>query len=104
MKSTKSLDVVLLLCAAVVPFGAVLYGCGSSSSSSRGGNSGMVQVERLGRPAVNEGLVSTNAFLNAYNSIPPNQDITVLTAPANAAFLAEVDATLTALDLSLIHI
>lgn len=98
MKNSKGLDLVLVVSAAVLPFTAVLYGCSSSKSRSRGGTSGFVQVERLGRPAVNEGLVVTNAFLNAYNSIAPNQDIAVLTAPANAAFLAEVDANLTAVD------
>ena len=29
------------------------------------------QVERLGRPGINEGLIVTNDFLNAFNSIPP---------------------------------
>jgi hypothetical protein len=33
------------------------------------------QIERLGRPAVNEGLLITNSKLNAFNSIPPSQDL-----------------------------
>lgn len=57
-----------------------------------------VQVERLGRPAVNEGLVVTNRFLLAFNQIPPAQDLAVLTDPANAAFLNEVVGVLDALD------
>ncbi|MEB3292178.1 MAG: DUF4331 domain-containing protein [Synechococcales bacterium] len=42
------------------------------------------QVERLGRPAVNEGLVVTNAFLNAFNSIPPSADLSNAAAPVRA--------------------
>ncbi|OUC15230.1 MAG: hypothetical protein B0A82_07710 [Alkalinema sp. CACIAM 70d] len=42
------------------------------------------QVERLGRPAVNEGLVVTNAFLNAFNSIAPSQDLSAAAAPVRA--------------------
>jgi Domain of unknown function (DUF4331) len=42
------------------------------------------QVERLARPAVNEGLVITNAYLNAFNSIPPSQDLSAAAAPVRA--------------------
>jgi Domain of unknown function (DUF4331) len=42
------------------------------------------QVERLGRPAVNEGLVLTNDFLNAFNSIPPSQDLSGAAAPVRS--------------------
>lgn len=42
------------------------------------------QVERLGRPAVNEGLIITNAFLNAFNSISPTQDWSAAAAPVRA--------------------
>jgi Domain of unknown function (DUF4331) len=42
------------------------------------------QVERLGRPAVNEGLVITNDFLNAFNSIPPSADLSDAAAPVRA--------------------
>jgi hypothetical protein len=42
------------------------------------------QVERLGRPAVNEGLILTPAFLNAFNSIPPSVDLTPAAAPVRA--------------------
>lgn len=40
-----------------------------------------VQVERLGRPAINEGLFVTNDFLNAVNSISPDQDGGALVGP-----------------------
>jgi Domain of unknown function (DUF4331) len=42
------------------------------------------QVERLARPAVNEGLIVTNGFLNAFNSIPPSQDLSAAAAPVRA--------------------
>lgn len=42
------------------------------------------QVERLGRPAVNEGLIVTNAYLNAFNSIPPRKDLSDAAAPVRA--------------------
>lgn len=42
------------------------------------------QFERLGRPGVNEGLVVTNDFLNAFNSIPPTADLSPAAAPVRA--------------------
>ncbi|MBW4619188.1 MAG: DUF4331 domain-containing protein [Cyanosarcina radialis HA8281-LM2] len=51
------------------------------------------QFERLGRPGVNEGLIYTNDFLNAFNSIPPSQDL----SPAAAPVVAEAVKTLKAL-------
>jgi Domain of unknown function (DUF4331) len=42
------------------------------------------QVERLGRPGVNEGLILTNDFLNAFNSIPPTLDLSRAAAPVRA--------------------
>lgn len=51
------------------------------------------QFERLGRPAVNEGLIITNDFLNAFNSIPPTADLSDAAAPVGA----EAKATLLAL-------
>jgi hypothetical protein len=51
------------------------------------------QVERLGRPGVNEGLIITNDFLNAFNSIPPSQDLSNAAAPVRA----EAKASLLAL-------
>jgi hypothetical protein len=51
------------------------------------------QVERLGRPGVNEGLIITNDFLNAFNSIPPSLDLSDAAAPVRA----EAKASLLAL-------
>jgi hypothetical protein len=50
------------------------------------------QVERLGRPAVNEGLVVTNAFLNAFNSIPPSADLSDAAKPVRAEAKASLKA------------
>ncbi len=42
------------------------------------------QFERLGRPGINEGLIVTNDFLNAFNSIPPSADLSPAAAPVGA--------------------
>ncbi|MBO3457977.1 DUF4331 domain-containing protein [Aetokthonos hydrillicola Thurmond2011] len=62
-----------------------------SVKNPRNGN--FQQVERLARPAVNEGLVVTNDFLNAFNSIPPTADLSDGAAPV----VAEAKKTLIAL-------
>ncbi|MGB8700225.1 MAG: DUF4331 domain-containing protein [Thermosynechococcaceae cyanobacterium] len=51
------------------------------------------QVERLGRPGVNEGLIVKNNLLNIFNSVPPSVDLT----PAAAPVRAEAKKTLLAL-------
>jgi hypothetical protein len=51
------------------------------------------QFERLARPGINEGLVVTNDFLNAFNSIPPTADL----SPDAAPVVAEAKKTLQAL-------
>lgn len=55
------------------------------------------QIERLGRPAVNEGLVLSNKLLNAFNSIPPKSDFDV-SNPAVLAVLKEASASLDLFD------
>lgn len=42
------------------------------------------QFERLARPGINEGLVVTNDFLNAFNTIPPTADLSAAAAPVRA--------------------
>jgi hypothetical protein len=39
------------------------------------------QVERLARPAINEGLLTSNNLLNTFNSVPPTVDLTPDAAP-----------------------
>jgi Domain of unknown function (DUF4331) len=51
------------------------------------------QVERLGRPGINEGLIANNNLLNIFNSVPPTAD----TSPAAAPVGAEATRTLRAL-------
>ena len=57
------------------------------------------QVERLARPAINEGLLLTNDFLNAMNRIGPADEAAALIGgfPAAGPILAEATATLAAL-------
>jgi len=50
------------------------------------------QIERLARPAINEGLIITNDFLNAFNSIAPTLDLST----AAATVVAEAAGVLTA--------
>ena len=46
----------------------------STAATTSSSDPSYVQIERLGRPAINEGLVITNDYLNAFNSISPSQD------------------------------
>lgn len=57
------------------------------------------QIERLARPAINEGLILTNDFLNAMNRIGPADEAAALAGgfPAAGPILAEATATLAAL-------
>ncbi len=50
------------------------------------------QVERLGRPAVNEGLIISQQFLAAFNSIPPTADLSAAAAPVRAEARASLKA------------
>ncbi len=61
-----------------------------------------MQIERLGRPAVNEGLVLTNDYLNTLNAVGPDFENAVLTGDkaageAAAPIIKEVSAVLGAL-------
>ena len=46
------------------------------------------QIERLGRPAINEGLVLTNDYLNALNSVGPDFEAAALAGRQPAAGIA----------------
>ncbi len=48
------------------------------------GAGGFTQVERLAQPAINEGLIVTNDYLNALNAIGPDVEAT-LVEPSNCA-------------------
>ena len=75
-----------LLLAAVPAILAIATACGKTTTKDVQipPTTTYVQIERLGRPAVNEGLVYTNDFLNAYNSIPPSADLTAAASPVVA--------------------
>lgn len=81
-----------------VPSLLILFSSGSTGCS--GGDDDdedeviYVQIERLGRPAINEALISTNAYLNAFNSIPPSADL----SPDASVVVDEAIATLNAID------
>jgi hypothetical protein len=77
---------VALAAATVIP------ACSSGHHDAAMGTT-WVQVERLGRPAINEGLFVTNDFLNAVNSIRPDQDGAALVGPV----FAEAAGTLVAI-------
>ena len=62
----------------------LLNGCGDDGSSD------YTQVERLARPAINEGLVLSSRFLKAFNEIAPSVDLTA----AAADVVTEVQAVL----------
>ena len=61
--------------------------------SIRDGNGKYQQVERLGRPGINEGLITSNNLLNIFNSVPPTADL----SPAAGPIGAEATRTLKAL-------
>lgn len=56
--------------------------------SVQGGNGQYVQYERLARPAINEGLVVSNDFLNALNSVGPDFEAAALAGQQPAASIA----------------
>ena len=75
----------------------LLAGCGGSSSgaiaSSPSSSTSYTQVERLGRPAINEGLISSNSNLNLWNSVPPSADL----GSGGTAIVSEAGGTLGAI-------
>ena len=66
-----------------------------STVAIRDGAGGFKQFERLARPAINEGLIVTPEFLEAFNNIPPRLDLSGAAAPVRQ----EAVATLNAVDL-----
>lgn len=66
-----------------------------TTTSVRDGVGGFKQLDRLARPAINEGLVITPSLMEAFNSISPKLDLSAAAAPVRQ----EAVATLKALDL-----
>lgn len=82
----------------------VLQNCGVDkfpSSTARTNipmkDDGFVQIERLARPGVNEGLIISNGNLLAFNSIPPTLDLRT-DIPAVLAVLQEAATALGVVD------
>jgi hypothetical protein len=50
------------------------------------------QVERLARPAINEGLITSNNLLNTFNSVPPTADLSPAAAPIGAEAIRTLKA------------
>ncbi len=81
---------ILLVTISLLSF--MFVGCNNSSGTGTGSapatmndfNEGYTQIERLARPAINEGLVITNDYLNAFNSIPPSSDLSDAAAAVRA--------------------
>jgi Domain of unknown function (DUF4331) len=66
-----------------------------STISVRDGAGGFKQFERLARPGLNEALIVTPQFLEAFNTISPRLDLSAAAAPVRQ----EAVATLNAVDL-----
>ena len=66
-----------------------------STIAIRDGSGGFKQFERLARPGLNEALIVTPQFLEAFNTIPPRLDLSAAAAPVRQ----EAVATLNAVDL-----
>lgn len=85
---------------------ALLYtGCGGSSSTTTTTGTTYKQVERLARPAINEGLILTNDYLNTLNQVGPDVEASYLAGTLDATtkalvdkIIAEASAVLNALD------
>ncbi len=56
------------------------------------GTGGGGQVDRLARPAINEGLILDNDLLNLFNTVPPTVDTTDAAAPILAQAASVLDA------------
>lgn len=92
----------LALATLIATGAAIMHGCsrddvvvvpGNNSSVDQAfGTPTFIQVERLARPAINEGLIFTNDFLNAFNAITPADDLSDAAAPVRAEAVQVLDA------------
>ena len=102
MRTMKHLERLAILCAAILPAATAFHGCSDKKRSTvtTTTNGPAVQVERLGRPAVGEGLLISNEFLLAFNQIPPDQDLAVYTGTTQFStdFRTQVRTVLGAVD------
>jgi hypothetical protein len=80
---------------ALAAVGVWLASCGSGVPAGGPTAVNYVQIERLARPAVNEGLVISNANLNLWNQIPPSADLSTTSSGSLNAVATEAIGTLT---------
>lgn len=64
---------------------------GEETTAGAGGGAG-TQVDRLARPAINEGLILDNDLLNLFNTVDPTVDTTAAAAPILAQAASVLDA------------
>ena len=88
--NTKKIGVLAL---SALGAGMIASGCGSDDVAPAAAVASYTQVERLGRPAINEALIFTNANLNLWNSVGPSVDLTA----AGSGIVTEAGGTLTAI-------
>jgi hypothetical protein len=67
-------------------------GCSGGDDDDDDGDLVYVQIERLGRPGINEALIITPAYLDAFNQIPPSADMSADAAPVRTEAVATLDA------------
>lgn len=87
IKNTKTSSALL-----TIGFLFVATGCGNGLGSFNTSMKNTTQVDRLARPAINEGLIVTDAYLNAFNSIPPSADFSGPAAPVRTEAVASLNA------------
>ena len=93
------------LSAAVLLMGTLAVSCGNDNDDDDNGGAqrqegeatgalgpDAVQVERLARPAINEGLIISNDLLNAFNQVPPSADLSDAAAPVRTEAVTVIDA------------
>lgn len=97
MKKLSALSLSVLL------LGTLAVSCGSDDDDddNSGGiqeettgplGPGALQIERLARPAINEGLIISNDNLNAFNMVPPSADLSDAAAAVRAEAATVIDA------------
>lgn len=106
MKNIKALRLkeFIKLPVAILMLGTLAISCGSNDDDDNDGGvqreeeatgplgPDAMQVERLARPAINEGLIISNDLLNAFNMVPPSADLSDAAAPVRAEAATVIDA------------
>lgn len=110
MKKMMKMKSFVLFAFLMLSAAMVYVGCGGSkSTTTTTTGTAYKQVERLARPAINEGLVITNDYLNTLNQVGPDVEAAYLGVSGTTALdattkalvdkiIAEVSAVLNALD------